>query len=265
MLTRGPLPSSVYWRRRLLALSVAVVLVVVFAKVLGHGGTGGDQAAMQAAQTGVSTSTDPSTSTPPGTTSAGPSDGPTTPAAPTSTVPAAPTSSVPALPNGMCRPSDVVVTPGVSEATVGEPVTIALQVQTRAESACYWRVSALTLQVKVESRGAQVWSTADCRQAITPQQLTLNNAAPTRATLIWRGHVSDSLCSSHTPWANQGVYSVTATALGGEPRSSTFRLGVPTVIVTDTPTPTGSPTSSASSGHTPSTTASKPAHATTGD
>lgn len=251
MLTRGPLSSSVYWRRRLVAMSIAVVLVVAIAKMLA-GGSGGGQAAEQVAHTGPVTSAAPSASTTP--TGPAPSSAPsttpgTTPSLSSSagalagpTTSAQPLSGTPATASGACQPSDVVVTPLVRDAMVGQPVTITLRVQTRTEPACYWQMNASSLQVKVDSAVDRVWSTADCRSAITPQQLTLSNAAPTQTSLIWRGHTSDSYCSGHTPWANQGTYTVTATALGGEPQTASFHLGVPTVYVTVTPTPSATAT-----------------------
>lgn len=253
MLTRGPLPGSVYWRRRLVALSVAVALVVVIAKLLGHGS--GGSAAVQVAQNGpasaaVGTSTAPA-----------PSLSASTPAVPrpTRTAPAstAPTSA-PAVPAGDCQPADVVITPSVSEAAVGEPVTIDLAVRTRTEPACYWRMSASTLQVKVAARDGLVWSTVDCHQAIHAQELTLTNTASARATLTWAGHSSDRTCSSHAPWATEGSYTVTAVALGGTPSSATFQLGAPTVVVTVTPKPltTLGPTASATASPKASGTAS---------
>ena len=38
--TRGPLPSGVYWRRRLAVLSVALVVFLGVGKVLGNGSDG---------------------------------------------------------------------------------------------------------------------------------------------------------------------------------------------------------------------------------
>lgn len=261
MLTRGPLPSSVYWRRRLLLLSLALVLVVVIAELLDHGSSGGGSAAVQVAETGTSTPTAPSPSTSPRaerprTTPSAPvtSTGPITSAPPSpTTTPTISSTTSPGTgvaPTGQCQAADVVVTPSVRDAVVGEPVTVTLDVHTRTEPACTWRLTTSTLQVKIVSHDTLIWSTADCHRAITPRALPLSTQ-PTQASLSWNGHLSDPTCSSHALWADQGVYSVTATALGGVPATSTFRIGAPTVIVTVTPTPTpSSPTSSATPGQT---------------
>lgn len=259
MLTRGPLPSSVYWRRRLLLLSLALVLVVVIAELLDHGSSGGGSAAVQVAETGTSTPTVPSPSTSPRaerprTTPSAPvtSTGPITSAPPSPTTTPTTTTSpgTGVAPTGQCQAADVVVTPSVRDAVVGEPVTVTLDVHTRTEPACTWRLTTSTLQVKIVSHDTLIWSTADCHRAITPRALPLSTQ-PTQASLSWNGHLSDPTCSSHALWADQGVYSVTATALGGVPATSTFRIGAPTVIVTVTPTPTpSSPTSSATPGQT---------------
>lgn len=258
MLTRGPLPTSVYWRRRLVALTIAAVLVVVIAKLLGHGS--GGSSAVQVAATGqastapTTTSSSPVSTTPTPSTTATPYS--STEPSPTAPISTGPTTGAVSAPGGQCQPADVVVTPSVTGAVVGEPVTIDLAVQTRTEPACTWTVSPSTLQVKVTSQGSPVWSTVDCHHAIHGQQLTLSDTGPTQTSLTWGGHTSDAMCSSHSPWAGEGTYTVTAVALGGQPASATFTLGGPTVIVTVTPTPSAAGSSpSATSSRKPSSSA----------
>ena len=61
-LTRGPLPARVYWRRRLLVLGSALLLVFAFARLLGAGSDGSstpEAAQVAADETASSAATDP--------------------------------------------------------------------------------------------------------------------------------------------------------------------------------------------------------------
>src|SRR6478672_4796032 len=111
-LTRGPLPARVYWRRRMLLLSMAVLLVVGIARLLDSGSDASEpQARQAAAETSSGTSSGASAGVSPGaigqlpqvTGIAGPGAGRPgrhrTSAAP-----------VLAAPDGPCRPSDIEVT-----------------------------------------------------------------------------------------------------------------------------------------------------------
>ena len=250
-LTRGPHSSSVYWRRRLVLLTVAVILVVAIAKLLDHGSDGSSASPGPDAQ-GVAQVTSES-------------DSPSTSVSPTrlhprhSPSPSMPTSTAPAEPTGSCQPSDVVVTPRVDEAVWGQPVSITLEVSTASEPACYWNLTPHSAQVRISRGGSTVWSTVDCGMAIPRQQVVARQDDPASVTLSWAGHRSDTVCSSHDPWAGPGRYWVSAAALGGEPATSSFVM----LKTPPAPSSTASPSDSASSSSiaTPSSTAVPTGHA----
>jgi len=261
-LTRGPLPPSVYWRRRLILLTAAVV-VLWGAVHLFSGGDSTPKASSAADLTaakqssGTTPSADPATSPsadPSVAASASPSDGAT--AALLGTVPTpTPTPTVLPTPTGSCPPSDVSVSPSVTNAAAGADVPIVLHLQTFSTPACTWQVSHKTMQVKVtKAGGGEVWSTIQCPAALVPSEVTVYKDTVTPVTLTWPGKYSDSTCSSHTPWVFKGKYSVTAVALGGVPDEESFTLGTAlpaapptTAAPTQTASPSGTPTGGAAS------------------
>jgi len=263
-LTRGRLPSSVYWRRRLVVITLALLLVVVIAKVLGGGGSsdGGPAAALSdqhgpsSAPSTVESTTAPTTSA--GTPSASVTYGP--PAPPTAADSASgnasagsstsPTSDLPD-PVGDCAASDVAVRPGVDgTAYAYDSVTLALQLHTLSATACTWHVSPDALQVRITRGGGLVWSTIDCRGAVPSKDVVVRRDSVTVLPIEWQGHrvVADA-CSTHAPWSKPGTFTLTASALGGEPAHTTFDLlapgETPTASQDSSPSSTTSTTSSA--------------------
>jgi len=250
-LTRGPLPSSVYWRRRLVIVTLGLLLVVVIAKVLGGGSDGRTDRAAEQVAAGSSPAVTVTVTPSEETSGAGvPADGSGKHG---KTAPTAPTTTALPTPTGDCAPSDVVVTPSVTDAYVGSPVTVTLQLKTQTTPACTWSVSSDALQVRISKGGRTVWSTLDCPKAVPSSDVTVYRDAVTDVSLSWLGHRSDQTCSVHTPWAVRGNYHISATALGGEPASGTFVLGVPGE------TPSGSASDSGGPSDAPSGTPSQSA------
>lgn len=258
-LTRGPLPPSVYWRRRLILLTVALIVLWLVVHLL----TGGDSTPKAASaahladassstspKPSVSPSTSPSTSssTSPSTSpSAAPSESPSV--APIQSEAPTPSPTVKPTPTGACAPSDLSVTPSVTAAARGSDVPIVLTLQTFTTPACTWHVSPKTMQVKVSTAGGtDIWSTLDCPKALSDSEVVVYKDTPTQVTVTWSSRDSDSTCSTHTAWAKQGTYSVTGVALGGTPDQASFTLGPPVANPTAAPTvmPTGSPSAAAS-------------------
>ncbi|WP_154402572.1 hypothetical protein [Nocardioides speluncae] len=243
---RGPLPPGVYWRRRLIVLFAALVLVFGFARVLGGGSDakgGSDGTAEQAAG---GTSGDTSTPAAPG----GSTDQPTT--KPTKKGPKAtpkntPTKTPLAEPDGPCDDADVEVTPAIRKPIAGSPIRIGLVLRTKESEACTWRAAKDTLVVKITSGSDDIWSTQDCPNAIMAEDVVVRRAAPTVVYAIWSSRRSDDECGKRTDWANLGWYHVIAAALGGEPTDVQFELRAPQPP-TITPSPSRTPTRSPSKG-----------------
>lgn len=249
-MTRGPLPSSVYWRRRLIAITVVLVIVAVALKVFGHGGGTAPKAAPTANLTHPQSSPASPSVTPDPTPD--PTVGSTPTAAPTPS--GTPTPTAPPIPSGPCAASDVTVVPSVTGAAAGTPVPVVLTLQTAKTPACTWQVSHKTVQVKITSAsGAAVWSTVQCPKAVPTSDVVVYRDTPTTVEVDWSARRADDDCSTHTAWSKPGDYQVTAVALGGEPSQAAFALGQPGSVAPATP---ASPTTSTTG---PATGASAPA------
>ena len=218
-LTRGPLPASVYWRRRLVVFGAPLALVVVLAQVLGGSSDGSSDepgaAAVVAADPTGSDATEPAA------TEATPKQ---------SRKPKARKSREPVLaePEGRCNGSDIVVTPAVEQAVAGQDVTIRLALRTLESPACLWRVSAQNLTLKITSGPDFVWSSQQCRRAVPAREVVVRNNADTPVEVVWAdAKRSDDECSQFTEWALPGWYHVSAAALAGEPSDVQFELETP--------------------------------------
>lgn len=236
-LTRGPLPARVYWRRRIVLLGGALVVVLALGKLLGGGSDGSSQypgAAQQVA--GRPTSAAPS-ETPE-------SSAPTTTKAKPNRPIAPPTSRAPELatPDGPCVDDDVRVTPVITKVVGGRDIAIQLDVRTVVDEACTWRVSPAHLALTITSGADDIWSSQQCPRAIPVTDLVVRRTVSATLTVVWNAKRSDKDCSRHTGWAMPGYYHVAAAALGGEPSDVQFRIVKPdpeVVVKTVPPDPKG--------------------------
>lgn len=259
---RGPLPAHVYRRRRLAVLTVAVLLVLGFGRVLSWSSDGSGGEPDKAAQAGADTT---GTKTPLASASTKRPEGDDkdckgkhrfrggkkangkrkacqdagTTATPT------PTPTPPAEPSGPCPDSDVLVTPTVPDPVAGRDVTILLNLQTGTTEACTWRVSADSVTVKIYAGPDDVWSSQECPRAIPGQDVVVRRDVSTPVAVVWDSKRSDEYCTGRTAWALPGDYNVAAAALEGEPTDVAFELVAPTAPVV---TQTADPTQSASPG-----------------
>ncbi len=219
-LTRGPLPASVYWRRRVVVLGLGLVLVLTFAKLfLGGGDDGKDKAVDRATQVA-------------GEPTGSASDEPTTTPGPKkSKKPKIPQEPVLAQPDGPCEDSDIVITPTVAEAVAGRPVMVSLELRTATAAACTWRVSAGHVTMKITSGADEIWSSRQCPGAVPVQDVVVRSAVTTFVDVPWKARRSDDGCPVQTQWALPGTYHVAAAALGGEPADARFELERPSAEV----------------------------------
>lgn len=251
-MTRGPLAPGVYWRRRLAVLGTALLLVVGVARMLGGGGDPDPKATNVSAPTSSTAPASPTTSVTPLTT-------PSTAVAPPPTTPATtappPTPTLPA-PTGRCSDDDIVVTPSVADAQATKPVVVRLTLRTMVTTACTWRASAKTLQLKITSGSDRVWSTIDCPRAIPAGDVVVRRDTDAVVDVAWSSRRSDAECSKHTQWAMPGYYHVAVAALGGEPQDIQFALRKPRPTPPRTPAstpPAGTPTAGATATGAPTT------------
>jgi len=237
---RGRLPQRVYWFRRLLVLATAFALVFGVARLLGTGGadTTDGTATVTAAHPRQVPSPSPTTFVGP---VGVPTVGPTGTRHGRSATPS-PSPTPLATPTGPCVAADLTVTPVISTAAAGGPITIGLRL-TGTQPACSFTVSPRTVVLKVSSGSDRIWSSQDCRRAIPTRTVAVRSAVATTVPVTWSGRRSDPGCTRTTAWAEPGYYHALAAALGSEPSDVQFRLTLPSrPVVTRTARPKATPT-----------------------
>jgi hypothetical protein len=215
-LTRGPLPASVYWRRRLLVLVLGLALVLLVAKLVGGGDDDGKKSGGAVASQVAGEPT--------GTPSDEASKGSTPKKQKNNRTPQEP---VLAQPDGPCADSDILITPSVEEAIAGRPVTVTLELRTATAEACTWRVSANHVTMKITSGVDEIWTSRQCPRAVPVQDVVVRRDVTTFVDVPWKARRSDDGCPVQTDWARIGTYHVHAAALGGEPAEARFELERP--------------------------------------
>lgn len=238
-------------------MAAALLLVFALGKVLSGLGNGSDAPTQKASTAAASTKQDtgdqprgPAASQSP---SAGDSPSASASASDSASVPAAPL----ATPDGDCKPSDITATPSVPQAQGGHATTINLAL-TGTSPACNFEVSAKSVAVQVSSGSDAIWSTQDCPAAIPSGNVVVRSAQPTVVPVQWSGRRADSDCQPGK-WALPGYYHVAAAALGAQPTDAQFQIVYPQAgVVTQTATPSASPT--AGSSHARGTKSTRPPH-----
>jgi len=175
MRPRGPLPPSVYWRRRLIALAVLVVLIVIVSVIIASasqngskpsGGTGGGQT------TGTNSSTTAAT--------------------------------------GACDPAKLTLTADTdkSEYAAGENPQLWFTLESKTAT-CTLQLTATSTTYVISSpsgTGSETyWTSADCKQTSTataaPSTITLKAGTPQDSTtkFTWdRTHSKSGVCTGGT-------------------------------------------------------------------
>lgn len=193
------MPAAVYWRRRLIAVAVALVLVWVVLRVIG----GDDQSAAE-------------------------SDIPAAPAPPPAIVPTNGTFEVAfALAASACDPQQVRVTPTIPGGQpAGGSVTINLVVSSTGSAPCTLQPADAGLIAVISANGTPLWDSTLCSASLLlkPVQLAGGGWAAVTST-VWSGRVSGASCASSESFVGPGRYSVQVGTLGGEPGKTSFELG----------------------------------------
>jgi hypothetical protein len=240
--TRGPLPPGVYWRRRLAVLSVALVVVLGFGKIVSNGSGGSSDNQAEQVDAGTTTSPTATVSVPQATPTAGKGKhgkGHGKGASPATTPTPTPTPT-PVLPDptGPCNDDDVYITPSIAAPIGGTDITVMLNLQTRTTAACTWHMSADTMRMNIVSGADQIWLSRQCPKVIPDQDVVVRLASVTQVPVVWNARRSDSECSDRTAWALPGFYHVHTAVLGGEPTDVQFQLLAPSApTVTQTAKP----------------------------
>ena len=188
----GPLPSSVYWRRRAVLLLGLLVLLFLLSRC-----TGGDDADPAAESLAAST---PVPSSAPSSPAAAPTSAPsTTPSATPSPTPSA---------VAECTDEDLTVTTGTDEASyeVGASPQLTLRIENSSGAPCRRGIGAGSVELQVRSGRDRIWSSDDCGGEGRPGVTTLAPGNPKAATVSWNGRRSRPGCTGDTERIEPGTY-----------------------------------------------------------
>jgi hypothetical protein len=156
-------------------------------------------------------------------------------------------------PEGECPDADVVVAPHVTDAHVGEPIRIVLEVSTRSTPACTWQVSPDSVFLKVlrGSDGSEVvWSSQQCPEQVPTAEVVARQEQAAEVVVSWSGQMSDPGCTDQPAWVHAGDFRAVSVARGAvKPREESFVLekAVPEVVV-ESPIPSGDPSADPTDG-----------------
>lgn len=222
---RGPLPASVYRRRRLaVLLGVATVVAVVVGLV--RVATGGPEAPAEVALSGsgAGAASNGTSSPTAGATGDAAGTGPEEQRRKQRKKDREPKEPALPEPQGTCAEEDVVAKPRVDEAVAGRPVTVTLTLRTLLAEACTWEMSRSTFTWKVTSGDDEIWTSRECPRGVPSRELVVRRDTTVETQLTWGGRRSDAECSRLTEWAMPGWYHATVSPLAGEPRDTQFEL-----------------------------------------
>jgi hypothetical protein len=211
----GPLPASVYWRRRAVVFAGLVAVLLLFRAIL-HGG-GDEQPRDSAAAVGSPSPTEPSgavTSADPGGLTASPAtddpgragDG----AAPTAATPA-PTTAGPTpkpVPPKPCADATLrlTVSPAQPAYAVGQAPVLRLQVRNVGTVACTRDLGAALQEVLLYNGTQRLWSSNDCYPEGERDQELMRPGVAHSFSVTWSGLASRPKCFGARTRVGAGSY-----------------------------------------------------------
>jgi hypothetical protein len=196
------LPAEIYWRRRLLAFAVVILMAWL---VLHFWPDGDDEKPVSA--------TAP-TATPSPTPKPAPTDGTTTVA----------------LSSGStaCNSESIRITPSVPDGQhTHDPVEVDLTISSTSRKPCTFTARSSDLLVVISAGKTAIWDSTVCKYALLKEPVKLTPGWSTVVPAEWSGRGSGPACSSKEGWATPGRYTLKIGTLGGEPGATKFSLAAP--------------------------------------
>jgi hypothetical protein len=202
-MTVGPLPSTVYWRRRAIVLGAVLLLVVLVAWGCATAGPSAGASGGRAGSgaTGVpakGTSPSPSVSLP-----ALLSGSPV----PTGSA-AAPTTPVTTGPVPACADGELTVVPAVLGGKIqsGSYPRLSLTIGSTADHDCSRDIGADQQELRVMRGAARIWSSDDCDPTHGSYRTTFHPGAHVTYDLTWAGNTSAPGCKAARTTVPPGAY-----------------------------------------------------------
>ncbi|MBF6360864.1 hypothetical protein IU447_12125 [Nocardia farcinica] len=201
----GPLPPEIYWRRRVFAVGILVVVLALVIWLVLMVARGGDSPGDAAAATTTSTSSaDRATET------TKPS-GSTDPSAPKSSG-ASTTAEAPVA--NQCPDQSLAVKVTVAQPTyrVGEQPVFGIVITNISAEPCARDVGSAAQQVFVQTLDGtrRLWASTDCYPDGQPDVRTLDRGEQAAFQVTWSGSTSQPNCAGERVPVPPGAYSVVA-------------------------------------------------------
>lgn len=185
----GSRPPQVYWRRRILVLSAALVVLIFLIWLVVPKGAA-PQADPPPEFSSVSATPSPASAT-----TASPSPSPTAPSA--------------------CASQDVGVSlAGYQKMVSGAAQPFKVTVINNSSRTCIMSISGTTVKLAVTSGKDRIWSTEDCAKWVPVKKATLKSKESTVVAITWTGGRSKPGCVSTKSVLGAGTYLGTAQVLG---------------------------------------------------
>lgn len=183
----GPQPPNVYWRRRVIAVVLLLVLALLIWVVIGAF-TGDDEPAAQAPAPSASV-----------------------------TATASPTSSPedsPSTDGSECVARDVAVVATADSRThkVGDTAQIGMTITNTSDETCTMDVGSAALTILVTSGSDKVWSSDDCEVDSRSNVVDLEAGQEMESAVPWKTERSGANCESGLSAIRPGTYQVVAKA-----------------------------------------------------
>jgi hypothetical protein len=211
----GPLPASIYWRRRAFAFAAVIVVLLLGRAILPGGGS--DQPRDTAAAAGSPSPTVPNAA-PTELTATAPTDDPGRPAggdgaAVTPTTPAAPTTSKPTPPAPApkaCADSALRLTVAPQQAAyrVGQTPVLDLRVRNVSTVACVRDLGAALQEIVLYQGSQRLWSSNDCYPEGARDSQVLRAGAVESFSVTWSGLGSRPKCAGTRTRVGAGSYTL---------------------------------------------------------
>jgi hypothetical protein len=237
-LTVGPLPPSVYWRRRLIVLGglLLVVLLVAYACT----GSGTSSASTQPSPTPVlapSPDVLPSSSLLPSIEPSGTTTQPSSLLSPSLALPSGNPSSpmVDASPaGGTCTDTQIQVTPVIASTSastsrleLGGTFDLRLKIRNISDTTCRRDVGTIAEELRITKGSTKIWSSDDCVHPKTPAHdiRTFGPGIEIYAEVKWDSYdITTTTCKKSSDPAPQGKYTLTG-RVGTKTATVPFKIG----------------------------------------
>jgi len=202
--------ASIYWRRRMVAVSGVVIALVIVGWAAG-GFFGGNSSSVQGASGNVRDSQPPSSPPPPssGSPNNTTSSSPSSPSPTTSTSPPPP----PPDPNQPCPDASMqlAVELGAPQYKVGQRPELKLVVMNAGQVPCTREISRALREILVMSQdgGTRLWSSNDCsRSNLPPESQIMQPGERLGYDVRWAGRTSAPGCPVKRTTVQAGTYAV---------------------------------------------------------